>query len=78
MGAIAIIDGIATINLDRCIGCGNCVSICASNASQLRKKDRELVPPKDMNDMYMKIMYKKAGKWNMIKMVVKILLRRRV
>jgi Na+-translocating ferredoxin:NAD+ oxidoreductase RNF subunit RnfB len=78
MEAREIVDDIATINLDRCIGCGNCVAICDSNANHLRKKDMDLVPPKDTEALYMKIMAKKVGKWNMLKMGAKILLRLRV
>jgi len=76
--ARAIVNGIATVNLDRCIGCGNCVVTCKSNASQLRKKGEELVPPKDKDATYMKIMSRKAGKWNMLKLRLKMLLGLRV
>jgi electron transport complex protein RnfB len=76
--ARAIVNGIATVNLDRCIGCGNCVITCESNASQLRKKEMELVPPKDKDATYMKIMSRKAGKWNTLKLRLKMLLGLRV
>ena len=76
--AMAIVDGVATVNLDRCIGCGNCVANCESNATQLRKKEVELSPPKNTDALYTKIMTRKVGKWNMLKMGAKILLKRRV
>ena len=76
--ARAIVSGVATVNLDRCIGCGICVANCESNASQLKKKEVELLPPKDTDALYTKIMTKKVGKWNMLKMGAKILLRLRV
>jgi electron transport complex protein RnfB len=76
--AITIVEGVATVNLERCIGCGNCVANCEFNASQLRKKEVELLPPKNTDALYTKIMTKKSGKWNTIKMGAKILLKLRV
>ena len=76
--ASVMTNGVAAINLDRCIGCGNCVVTCESNAVQLKKKEAETLPPKDMNDMYAKILSKKVSKWNMLKMGAKMLLRLRV
>ena len=76
--ALDIVNGVAAINLNRCIGCGNCVVICESDAIQLRRKEEETIPPKDTDDLYTKIMSKKVGQWNMLKMGMKILLRLRV
>jgi len=76
--ALTIVNGMATVNLDRCIGCGNCVANCELNASHLRKKEVESLPPKDTDALYTKIMSKKIGRWNMLKMGAKVLLRMRV
>jgi electron transport complex protein RnfB len=62
LDAITIADGVGVVNLDRCIGCGNCVAVCEFNASQLRKKEAETVPPKDTVDLYTTIMIKKVSK----------------
>lgn len=78
MEAREMVDDIATINLDRCIGCGICVANCESNANELKKKEVELLPPKNTDALYTKIMTKKVGKWNMLKMGAKILLKLRV
>jgi NAD-dependent dihydropyrimidine dehydrogenase PreA subunit len=78
MGAAFMTEGVAAISLDRCIGCGNCVVICETNAIQLKKKESEQSPPKDMNDMYTKILMKKVGKWNMLKIGAKMLLKAKV
>lgn len=78
LDARTMVDSVATVDLDRCIGCGNCVVICDSDANRLQKKEEEALPPKDTESLYMKIMSKKVGKWNMLKMGVKILLRLRV
>jgi ferredoxin len=42
----------AVISLERCIGCGNCVVTCASEALKLVKKDEETVPPMDAPALY--------------------------
>ena len=78
MDALTMIDGIAAISLDRCIGCGNCVVNCELNAIQLKKKEAEQPPPKTMDDMYTKILMKKVGKLNMVKIGAKMLLKLKV
>ena len=78
LDARAMVNGVAIVNLDRCIGCGNCVATCDANASQLWRKEVESLPPKDTEALYTNIMSKKVGKWNMLKMGMKILLRLRV
>jgi electron transport complex protein RnfB len=52
MDARTMVDGIAIVNLDRCIGCGNCVVLCPSNANSLKKKEQEFVPPDDKEAYY--------------------------
>lgn len=60
MEALTITDGRASVDLDRCIGCGNCVSTCPSNAIQLIKKEKEIVPPKDIIDLYIQLIKSKS------------------
>ncbi|MFX0081226.1 MAG: 4Fe-4S binding protein [Candidatus Hodarchaeota archaeon] len=43
---------ISTVDLTRCLGCGNCIPSCPSEAIGLRKKDKEVVPPKTGEDMF--------------------------
>jgi ferredoxin len=69
-----LVDGKSIVNLDRCIGCGNCVTTCPSGATRLVLKETVLVPPKDKDTTFMKIMSGKVGKWNMFKIRVKMLL----
>jgi ferredoxin len=53
---------IAVVNLDRCVGCGNCVAICPSSAGHLRKKEEETIPVKDKDAYYMKLLQSRQGK----------------
>ena len=72
--ARVLVGGKATVNLDRCIGCGNCVVTCETHASHLYQKEHQLVPPKDKATMFMQILARKTGRWNMLKLRVKMLL----
>jgi ferredoxin len=73
-----IVNGASVVNLDRCIGCGNCVITCPSGATKLVKKETSLVPPKDKDAAFMKIMSAKVGRWGMLKLRLKMLLGMRV
>ena len=42
----------AVISLDRCIGCGNCVVTCPSEALKMVKIEKESVPPEDSTDLF--------------------------
>jgi ferredoxin len=44
MDARVMADGLAIIDSDRCIGCGNCVVVCGENANHLVKRNNEYVP----------------------------------
>jgi Fe-S-cluster-containing hydrogenase component 2 len=60
MDAIEMVDNIATVNHELCIGCGNCVVTCSEEAITLKKKEKELIPPNTTKDLFLKIMVKKA------------------
>jgi Na+-translocating ferredoxin:NAD+ oxidoreductase subunit B len=60
LSARVILGGKATIDLNRCIGCGNCVTTCGPGASRLVKKAEEQVPPRD-DDEFLKIMSRKKS-----------------
>jgi len=60
MGAIKIVDNHSTVNLKRCIGCGLCVPTCPEGAMHLIKKDKQVEPPKTIDDLRSKIMNKKT------------------
>jgi Fe-S-cluster-containing dehydrogenase component len=69
-----MVDGVAEVNLDRCIGCGNCVVLCPAAANKLRKKETEKVPPKDKVTVNMKALAGKVGRWSILKIKTKMLL----
>jgi ferredoxin len=43
---------ISTIDLTRCLGCGNCVPFCPSDAIELIQKEQETVPPQTGEEMF--------------------------
>jgi ferredoxin len=61
MDARVLVNGKAVINLDHCIGFGNCVTTCPSHASNMRLKEKQLVPPETKDDTFMKIYARRVG-----------------
>lgn len=68
--------GVSTVNLDRCIGCGNCVSSCPSEAISLFKKEKEVTPPENSEDLYDTIMANKKGTFGKRKLATRLILKR--
>ena len=68
--------GVSTVNLDRCLGCGNCVSSCPSEAISLFKKEKEVAPPENSEDLYDTIMANKKGTFGKIKLATRLILKR--
>jgi NAD-dependent dihydropyrimidine dehydrogenase PreA subunit len=62
LDALFMTNGVAGINLDRCIGCGNCVVSCEVGAVRLKKKEKETVPPKDIDEFHQNVLTKKLSK----------------
>ena len=63
-----MIEGIATINLKRCFGCGNCVSKCPENAITMFQKDKIAKPKKTHKGLYLNYFRKRRGIWGFLKM----------
>jgi len=74
MEALALVDNASTVNLDRCIGCGVCVSKCPFGAMKLIKKPDRFIPPKNHDSMYQKILYERIGVSGMLKVIPKAIL----
>jgi len=78
MNAPIRVESAMSIDLTRCIDCGLCVPTCPSAAITLYRKDHETVPPQTEDDLYVKIMAKKVGTWEMLKLGVKKILGRKI
>jgi Pyruvate/2-oxoacid:ferredoxin oxidoreductase delta subunit len=78
MEAISMEDSVASIDLSRCIGCNLCTTTCQGDAIQLKKKDKQTVPPKTLDALYKKITAERFGPWGTLKMMGKVLLRRKI
>jgi electron transport complex protein RnfB len=61
IGALSLdeVRGFASVNLDRCLGCGNCIDSCPTEAIHLIRKEQEIVPPLDTEDLYETILANK-------------------
>lgn len=70
MEALSVAEKKAVLNLDRCIGCGLCVSTCPTGSLSLLRKPKAKQPyvPKDVIETNMKI-GKAHGKLGIGKMV---------
>jgi Na+-translocating ferredoxin:NAD+ oxidoreductase subunit B len=67
---------ISIINLARCIGCGNCIASCPSGALSLNKKEKETIPPQDMERLYKTIADNKPGTLGKIKLITRMVLKK--
>jgi ferredoxin len=65
---------VAFVDLNRCIGCGICVSICPDQALSLSKKTVETRPPETREDLYDIIMSKKKGRLRKLKLQGKMVM----
>jgi electron transport complex protein RnfB len=74
MEARKMINGVAIVDPDRCIGYGNCVVTCKSGASQLLRKEKQWVPFKDKDETFMKMVSRKLKAWDRLKLNAKMLL----
>jgi electron transport complex protein RnfB len=61
MNAIKIKNDIAKVLTKRCIGCGNCAAVCPEGAMQLKRKEAELIPPQDSEELYNEILKRKQA-----------------
>ena len=78
MDALSMEDDSPLVDLDRCIGCGVCVSTCKSGAYELKSKGIKHVPPKNTDAMYKKIFLERIGFGGMIKNLPKIIFHQKI
>ena len=71
MDAIAYTDGVASVEVSRCIGCGLCISTCPSGAIGLCEKAEVKTPPATQSDLYKQIMLERFGPLGAAKIVAK-------
>ena len=75
MDAVHMFEGLAEVNLDRCIGCGLCVTTCPSGSISLQRKavDKNPAVPKRTRDTNIKLarLRGKLGPLKVIKMWVR-------
>ena len=62
----------------KCIGCGLCVSTCKSNSLSLARKEKEFVPPKDIEELFSVINQNKKSTMGKYAMMFKAILGREV
>jgi Fe-S-cluster-containing hydrogenase component 2 len=74
MDAIIQKDKNFRVDLDRCIGCGLCVTKCKPEAVKLIKKDKVTVPPRNTEILYLSILMERAGRKKMIVNMLRLLL----
>jgi Fe-S-cluster-containing hydrogenase component 2 len=60
MGAIEVVDEVAQVDTDRCIGCGVCVSGCDTDAVELVRREEAPVPPATMREFGIKTLQNKG------------------
>jgi Na+-translocating ferredoxin:NAD+ oxidoreductase subunit B len=65
----------SSVNPNRCIGCGNCVVTCPTGAMSLLKKETEIVPARDNEDLYEVTMANKKGTLGKTGLVAKLMLK---
>ena len=78
MDALEMQDDAPSVDLDRCIGCGVCVSTCKSGAYELKAKDSKWVPPKDTDALYKKILVERIGIGGMLKTLPKMIFHQKI
>jgi Fe-S-cluster-containing hydrogenase component 2 len=74
MDAIISEDNNFRVDLERCIGCGLCVTKCKPGAVSLIKIDKLTVPPLNTEILYLSILKERAGRKKMIVNMLRLLL----
>jgi ferredoxin len=73
MDALAV-DDTCTVDRDRCIGCGLCISSCPTDALHMVERDDVTIPPKNTQALYRKILTERFGTWGTAKIMARAML----
>jgi len=71
-------DKAVAIDERKCIGCGLCVPTCKANSLSMVRKNKEFVPPKDIEDLYTVIDRHKKSTMGKYAMMLKAMIGREV
>ena len=78
MEALVSVNNHTEVLLSHCIGCGNCLNVCANEAISLMKKEKETIPPKDRDEMYKKMVMERFGVFGALKFMGKAALGKKI
>jgi len=78
MDALISVNSHTEVLRSHCIGCGVCLNACATEAITLLKRDKEIVPPKNSNEMYRKMMLERYGVFGTLKLMGKAALGKKI
>jgi len=78
MDALIPVNSHTEVKRDRCIGCGVCLNACTSNAISLKRKEKELRPPKNRDDMYKRMIIERYGLLGALKMKSRAILGKKI
>jgi len=78
MDALRTGDGPTRVDLDRCIGCGLCVSTCSTGALGLRPRLYPTTPPRGLAGLYRRITVDRFGVLGTARILGRVLLGRQV
>lgn len=78
MDAISLVDRIASVDPDRCIGCGLCASTCPEDAIALIRRKRTPRTPRTTMAMYLRMYRDRWGPLKLVDLAVRKLLGRRI
>jgi Fe-S-cluster-containing hydrogenase component 2 len=78
MEALVSVNSHTEVLRSHCIGCGVCLNACANEAISLVKKEKETIPPKDVDEMHRKMITERYGVFGALKFMGKAVLGKRI